>query len=109
MGVTNDELRGIGAAVAALLGARGANIIVSYTSPSSKAAAEEVARKINENNTDARAVVVHANVAEKKGQEDLVNTALVLSPIKYINILVHNAGLPGSQLLQDITDEMYLK
>lgn len=82
---------------------------MNYVSPSSKAAADEVARTINENDTDARAVVVHANVAEKNGQEDLVSAALKLSPTKHINILVNNAALTGTQLLPDITEEMYHK
>lgn len=107
--MTHTFTRGIGAAIATLLGARGANVVVNYTSPSSKAAADKVAKAIDDNGTDARAVVVHANVVEKKGQEALVNAALELSLTKHINILVHNAAAPGDQLLQDITEETYHK
>ena len=106
------QFRGIGAGIAFELAARGANVVVNYTTANSKIVAEKVVQRILaasiKNGIANKAVAVQANVTESTGQQALVDAALALSPSgRTIDIIVHNAGNGDDRYLQDITPDFY--
>ena len=95
--------KGIGAAIARELAARGAAVAVNYSG--SKAAAEKLAAEINA--AGGKAIAVQANVADPKQVEPLVKTtAEKLGPI---DVLVNNAGIYEFGPLEAITPEHFHK
>lgn len=84
---TDSRPRGIGAGIAALLGKRGANVVVNYTSPSSLAKAEEIVKEIQSHGS--KAVACQANLRTIDDIPKLVKAALELSSTGKIEILVH--------------------
>ncbi|KAI1618036.1 putative short-chain dehydrogenase [Exophiala viscosa] len=104
--IVTGSARGIGAGIALELGSRGANIVVNFTSESSRSNAEKIVSKIESLATGAKAVTVHASVVDKVGQQALIDAALKLGS-GHIDILVHNAGNGDDRYLTDITEEFY--
>jgi 3-oxoacyl-[acyl-carrier protein] reductase len=95
--------KGIGAAIARELGARGAAVAVNYSS--SKDAAEKLVAEINA--AGGRAIAVQANVADPDQVAPLVKTvALKLGPI---DVLVNNAGVYEFGPLDQVTPEHFHK
>jgi 3-oxoacyl-[acyl-carrier protein] reductase len=95
--------KGIGAAIARELAARGAAVAVNYSG--SKAAAEKVVGDINA--AGGKAIAVQANVADAKAIAPMVETVAVqLGPI---DILVNNAGIYEFGALEQITPEHFHK
>jgi 3-oxoacyl-[acyl-carrier protein] reductase len=95
--------KGIGAAIARELAARGAAVAVNYSS--SQAAAEKVVDEIEE--AGGKAIAVQANVAEPKSIEPLVETvARELGPI---DVLVNNAGVYEFGPIETVTPESFHK
>lgn len=78
---------GLGAAIAVLLGKRGANVVVNYVSPGSKERAEKVAKDIEANGT--KSIVTQANVSQINEIPKLIEAALKISPSGKIDILIH--------------------
>lgn len=95
--------KGIGAAIAKELAARGAAVAVNYSG--SKAAAEKVVAGINA--AGGKAVAVQANVSEPAAIEPLVAT--VVKEFGPIDILVNNAGIYEFGSLGQITPEHFHK
>jgi 3-oxoacyl-[acyl-carrier protein] reductase len=95
--------KGIGAAIALELAARGAAVAVNYSS--SKAGAEKVVATIEA--AGGKAIAVQGNVAEPASIGPLVETvATALGPI---DILVNNAGIYEFGPLDQITPEHFHK
>lgn len=82
-----DCCRGIGAAIAILLGQRGANVVVNYTSDKSRQRAMDVVKNIKA--SGSKATVCQASVANVKEISKIVDAALHLSQNGKIEILVH--------------------
>ena len=107
--IVTGASRGIGAGIALLLGRRGANVVVNYTSPKSQERALEVVKAIQGCNTGAQAVAIQADITSDAGQNAVIDAALQLSTSGKLDILVHNAGDGEDCYLKDITEKFYYK
>jgi 3-oxoacyl-[acyl-carrier protein] reductase len=95
--------KGIGAAIARELAARGAAVAVNYSG--SKAAADKLVEEINSNG--GKAIAVQANVSEPASIQPLIDT--VATQLGPIDILVNNAGIYEFGPLEAITPEHFHK
>jgi len=95
--------KGIGAAIARELAARGAAVAVNYSS--SQAAAEKLVAEIKA--AGGKAVAIHANVADPASAGPLAKA--VATQLGPIDILVNNAGIYELALLEKITPEHFHK
>ena len=95
--------KGIGAAIARELAARGAAVAVNYSG--SKAAAEKIVAEIKA--SGGKAIAVQANVADPDSIGPLVKT--VAKELGPINILVNNAGIYEFGPLEAVTPEHFHK
>lgn len=95
--------KGIGAAIARELAARGAAVAVNYSG--SKAGAEKVVREIKA--AGGKAIAVQANLSDPEAIGPLVErTARELGPI---SILVNNAGVYEFSPIENVTPEHFHK
>src|SRR5580658_10115356 len=95
--------KGIGAAIARELAARGAAVAVNYSG--SQAAAEKVVAEIKK--AAGNAIAVQANVADPSSIQPLVDT--VANQLGPIDVLVNNAGVFEFGSLDQITPEHFHK
>jgi 3-oxoacyl-[acyl-carrier protein] reductase len=95
--------KGIGAAIARELAARGASVAVNYSG--SKAAADKLVEEINSNG--GKAIAVQANVSEPSSIQPLIDT--VATQLGSIDVLVNNAGIYEFGPLEAITPEHFHK
>jgi 3-oxoacyl-[acyl-carrier protein] reductase len=95
--------KGIGAAIARELAARGAAVAVNYSS--SQAAAEKLVAEIKA--AGGKAVAIHANVADPASAGPLAEA--VAAQLGPIDILVNNAGVYEFAPLEQITPEHFHK
>ncbi|MGA2848593.1 MAG: glucose 1-dehydrogenase [Terracidiphilus sp.] len=95
--------KGIGAAIARELAARGAAVAVNYSG--SKAAAEKLVAEIT--GTGAKAIAIQANVADPASIQQLIDT--VATQLGPIDVLVNNAGIYEFGPLEAITPEHFHK
>lgn len=95
--------KGIGAAIAIELAARGAAVAVNYSG--SKAAAEKLVADIT--SKGGKAIAVQANVSEPASIQPLVDT--VAKQFGPIDVLVNNAGIYEFGPLETITPEHFHK
>ncbi|KAG8813807.1 hypothetical protein FRC17_001413 [Serendipita sp. 399] len=101
--IVTGSSRGIGAAIAVSLAQEGANVVVNYVSPSSKARAEEVAKTIER--FGSKALVVQADVANLDDLDNLVKQTV--DAFGKIDILVNNSGVIELAAIGEITPESY--
>lgn len=87
--LVTGSARGIGASIALELGKKGCNVVIGYTSESSKSKAESVAKEIEK--TGSKAICVQANVADLAALDHLAQETLNFGNSK-IDIIVNNAG-----------------
>jgi 3-oxoacyl-[acyl-carrier protein] reductase len=95
--------KGIGAAIARELAARGAAVAVNYSS--SKAEAEKVVQEIE--NVGGKAIAVQGSVADPKATGPLVDA--VAHKLGPIDVLVNNAGIYDFGPIEAITPEHFHK
>jgi 3-oxoacyl-[acyl-carrier protein] reductase len=95
--------KGIGAAIARELAARGAAVAVNYSS--SKAAAEKLVAEIKA--AGGKAIAVQANVADPASIAPLVDA--VATQLGPIDVLVNNAGIYDFTPLEAVTPEHFHK
>jgi 3-oxoacyl-[acyl-carrier protein] reductase len=95
--------KGIGAAIARELAARGAAVAVNYSG--SKEAAEKVVAEIKANG--GKAIAVQANLSDPASAKPLVDT--VASKLGPIDVLVNNAGIYEFGPLEAVTPEHFHK
>ncbi|KAI0529815.1 hypothetical protein GGR58DRAFT_289456 [Xylaria digitata] len=103
--IVTGASRGIGTAIAVQLGQRGANVVVNYTSSSSRQRAEDVVKRIEA--AGSKAVVCQASVANMSDIPKIIGTALQLSETGKVDILVHNAALGVDANLDEVTEELF--
>lgn len=107
---------GIGAAIAENLAAKGANLVLNYTSPKSESITADLAKHLEATHS-IRTLPVQADLGDAHGPEHLVNTVkdnfskLSSAPKFQIDIIVNNAGvsqsMPISQTDLDSFDLQY--
>jgi 3-oxoacyl-[acyl-carrier protein] reductase len=95
--------KGIGAAIALELAARGAAVAVNYSG--SKAGADKVVKEIEA--AGGKAIAVQANLADPESIGPLVAT--VAKKLGPINVLVNNAGIYDFSPIGGITPEHFHK
>ncbi|UQC85611.1 short-chain dehydrogenase [Colletotrichum lupini] len=108
LGIVTGASRGIGVAIAEHLAAKGCNLILGYTSPSSQSPAEQLATDLSTKH-NIKTLAVQADMGTPEGPRSLVATAkahferLNTSKKFQIDILINNAGVAQNNLLPAIT------
>lgn len=110
LAIVTGASRGIGVAIATKLASYGANLVLAYTSPSSKASAEELSSKL-QNEHDVKTVTACADLGTSEGPKDLINqakTAFTSADGKFqIEVIINNAGVAKNALLPNVTTEQF--
>jgi 3-oxoacyl-[acyl-carrier protein] reductase len=99
--VVTGGSRGIGRAIALMLAAKGADVVVNYTS--NQEAALAVVKEIEA--AGASGMAVKADVSKAEEVENLVNE--VLNKFGSIDILVNNAGITRDNLIIRMTEQEF--
>ncbi|KAK1633880.1 short-chain dehydrogenase [Colletotrichum phormii] len=109
LGIVTGASRGIGVAIAEHLAAKGCNLILGYTSPSSQSPAEQLATDLSTKH-NIQTLAVQADMGTPEGPQSLVATAKshfekTNNDTKkfQIDILINNAGVAQNNLLPSIT------
>jgi 3-oxoacyl-[acyl-carrier protein] reductase len=95
--------RGIGAAIATTLAARGAKVIINFAGNENAAALQ--VEKIK--NGGGEAIAIKADVSKTDEVKNLFDTAI--AHYGRIDVLVNNAGIMITKLLKDTTDEDFAR
>ena len=97
--------RGIGEAIALDLGARGAKVVLTYSSDRSREAANKTIARI-ESEGNSAAIGVQCNLKEIAAPKQIVEeTIKAFGP--HIDILVNNAAVISGSYVADITPEHF--
>ncbi|KAI1081274.1 short-chain dehydrogenase [Whalleya microplaca] len=110
LAIITGASRGIGEAIAEKLASYGANVVLGYTSPSSEAPTQELARKLSSTH-NVQTLVVQADLGQVSGPEQLIAAAKAGmtkegKPFQ-IDILINNAGVAHNNPLPDVTTEQF--
>ncbi|KAK1999266.1 short-chain dehydrogenase [Colletotrichum falcatum] len=111
LGIVTGASRGIGVAIAENLAAKGCNLILGYTSPSSKTPAEQLATDLQTKH-NIQTLAVQADMGTTEGPKSLVATAKShfekLNDGKFqVDVLINNAGVAHNNLLPAVTVEQF--
>ncbi|MBC9881503.1 glucose 1-dehydrogenase [Bradyrhizobium sp. INPA01-394B] len=101
--IVTGASKGIGAAVAKALAARGAAVVVNYAS--SKAGAEAVVKSITASN--GKAIAVQGDVSKAAEAKALVDAAI--AAYGRLDILVNNSGVYEFGPLESVTEPQFRK
>ncbi|OLN86363.1 L-xylulose reductase 2 [Colletotrichum chlorophyti] len=108
LGIVTGASRGIGVAIVENLASKGCNLILGYTSASSKSRTDDLARDLQTKH-NIQVLPVQADVGTPEGPKSLVTTAKShfesLNPGRpfQIDILINNAGVAHNNLLPAVT------
>jgi len=111
LGIVTGASRGIGVAVAENLAAKGCNLVLGYTSPSSKTPADKLAVDLQTKH-NIQVLAVQADMGTIDGPKSLVATAKShfekLNNGKFqVDVLVNNAGVALNNPLPNVTVEQF--
>jgi NAD(P)-dependent dehydrogenase (short-subunit alcohol dehydrogenase family) len=100
------DVLGIGAAICENLAAKGANIVLNYTSESSAQRTDDLAHRLSAEYS-VKTVVVRADMGTVDGPKDIVRVARdTFSAPEVgmrIHVIINNAGVSGNKTLEDCT------
>ena len=99
--------RGIGAAIALTLAAKGADVAIVYTSKSSTPQAEDISKQITA--LGRRALLIRTDLSEANCGVVVRDAVLKGFKTDKIDILVNNAGISGVQDSLSIKLDQYVK
>lgn len=112
LAIVTGASRGIGEAIATKLASYGANIVIGYTSASSKASAEALAKDF-ESKHNVKSLPVQADLGTVDGPKSFIETVKSSDVLKkpdgsfQIDILINNAGVAHNNLLPAVTVEQF--
>ncbi|KAH0548057.1 hypothetical protein GP486_008202 [Trichoglossum hirsutum] len=109
--IVTGASRGIGAAVARVLAAKGASLVLNYSSESSRTKIDELASELKQTH-GVNCLVVQANLAFPTAPKHIVDVAKNhFSHPKtnkfQIDYLINNAGIAGNAPVEDVTPEEF--
>ncbi|GAA96904.1 uncharacterized protein L969DRAFT_54249 [Mixia osmundae IAM 14324] len=104
--IVTGASRGIGAQIARDLAKEGANVLLTFTSQSSKSKVEELIAELKKTTPDAELGSVKADMASLDVAKTVLTAAKELFGSK-IHILVNNAGVSINATLADTTLDLY--
>lgn len=99
--VVTGASKGIGAAIAKALGAKGASVVVNYAS--SKEGADKVVSEIKAGG--GKAVTVKGDVSKREEAKAIIDAAI--ENFGRLDILVNNSGVYEMKSIEEITEEHY--
>ncbi|KAI1632978.1 short-chain dehydrogenase [Biscogniauxia mediterranea] len=102
LAIVTGASRGIGEAIATKLASYGANVVLAYTSDSSKAATEALSQTL-ESTHKVRTLIVQADLGTPEGPAHLISTVKSHFDPFQLDILINNAGVAHNNLLPAIT------
>ncbi|ETW81352.1 hypothetical protein HETIRDRAFT_173037 [Heterobasidion irregulare TC 32-1] len=102
--IVTGSSRSIGASIATKLAADGASVVINYVSPSSAPLAAHLVAQIKSSGT-GDAVAVKADLSTLEGGQRLLAEAL--RAFGKLDVLVLNAGIMGSRVLQDVDEAFF--
>ncbi|PTD03010.1 hypothetical protein HYE67_011081 [Fusarium culmorum] len=101
LAIVTGASRGIGLAITKALAARGANIVLAYTSANSAASTADIASELASKHS-IKAVPIQADLGTVEGPASLIKQAAdAFHPLR-IDILVNNAGVALNDKVPDI-------
>ncbi|KAF2717548.1 NAD(P)-binding protein [Polychaeton citri CBS 116435] len=102
--IVTGASRGIGESIALGLAARGAKIVLTYSSDRSKPAAEAIVRRIaDESNSEA--IHVQCDLTSTEAPSKIVEAAVGV--FGHVDILVNNAAMISGSKVEEITAEHF--
>lgn len=108
LAIVTGASRGIGEAIASKLASYGANVVLGYTSSSSKPNVEALAKDL-ESKHNVKTLTVQADLGTVEGPKSLIETVKGTDFLRkpdgpfQIDILVNNAGVAHNNLLPAVT------
>ncbi|KAI1192740.1 short-chain dehydrogenase [Nemania serpens] len=112
LAIVTGASRGIGEAIAIKLASYGANVVLGYTSPSSKPNVEALAKDLASKH-NVKTLPVQADLGTVEGPKSLVETVKSSSALLkpdgpfQIDIIVNNAGVALNNLLPAVTVDQF--
>ncbi|KAF5713522.1 3-oxoacyl-reductase [Fusarium globosum] len=108
LAIVTGASRGIGLSIIKALAARGANLVLAYTSASSADSTAQLASELSSKHS-IKVVPVQADLGTVSGPASLISQAAdAFSPLR-IDILVNNAGVAYNDKVPDIKAEDFTK
>ncbi|KAF6844071.1 3-oxoacyl-(acyl-carrier-protein) reductase [Colletotrichum musicola] len=109
LGIVTGGSRGIGVAIAENLASKGCNLVLGYTSASSKGPADRLAAELQSKH-HIQVLSVQADMGSTDGPRSLVETAkshFQKDGRFQVDVLINNAGVAHNNLLPDITLDQF--